>query len=551
MIMADVIIVGGFSGYGESQSFALESPFLLKKDGVFCDVPGLYRLFIDPELEINPTDVDSPPFVCYALKQLLHNQEITSEMIFYLDAEIVRMKSIFLSNSRSVIFLSTTLISSSLQVLNAIKIIRQYAPDNIILCGGPLVDRSFLIQNILQQNHASIYEPCKADHFFLGDSNDCPTYDKVIFVISDHELSVASRIVHFIQRGNEWKSIYKQFQNSAVLIEHQWQISNEVVISSSILPVINWNIFTDDEIRFSAPIIRSRGCPNRCRFCSFHSLSKYIEKDAGQLKYEIDTLMSRSMRPDFLTFCDDNICYNRFSINSFADTMISLEYGIKWNSFFDARFIDMPMAEKLIQSGCNLLKIGMESADDTILRAMKKPSTTKHYKQAIAALGSVGISVDAYFIVGFPGETTETISSTIDTINSFEIPKFSVNQFMFFPFILAPMSPVFKKNDRDQYQLDGYMRNWKHYTMDSDTAVKMIPNIIQNIITMQPEHGNVEKMLVLQKSTLAQIDLVRGGLIRNRLANGIENDSDWDALKSLIATFKLSESKYRQLPLFV
>ena len=37
----------------------------------------------------------------------------------------------------------------------------------------------------------------------------------------------------------------------------------------------------------------------------------------------------------------------------------------------------------------------------------------------------------------------------------------------------------------------------------------------------------------------------------DRLANGIENDSDRDELKPLIAAFKLSKSNYGKLPLFL
>jgi anaerobic magnesium-protoporphyrin IX monomethyl ester cyclase len=39
-----------------------------------------------------------------------------------------------------------------------------------------------------------------------------------------------------------------------------------------------------------------------------------------------------------------------------------------------------------------------------------------------------------------------------------------------FPFVLSPRSPVYEYELRKQYGLKGYMKNWKHRTMDSEKA---------------------------------------------------------------------------------
>ena len=96
-------------------------------------------------------------------------------------------------------------------------------------------------------------------------------------------------------------------------------------------------------------------------------------------------------------------------------------------------FIDEKLARLMKKSGCLFVKSGIESCDDTILKNMNKPSRVKDYVRAVRALVKYNISMVAFFIVGFPGETKETIENTINAMNSFPCTEQSIHNFLFQP----------------------------------------------------------------------------------------------------------------------
>jgi hypothetical protein len=461
----------------------------------------------------------------------------TAEMVFYLDLETERVAELFKSSCRAV-FLSTTLLPNKQMLKAATAAVRKFAPDAFIVCGGALVDRSWTIRKKLLEEKDELYAPCHSDHLFLGqDADDGCGAD--LFIITDPQLTVASDVLIAIKKGTRVKDIVSSLPNCATFSKGAWSFSSTCIANEPIVPAIRWSRFRKDEMRLTVPLIHSRGCPYRCKFCNFQRISGYIEKGQEDFRREVEELLqAHGDRVSTIHFCDDNFCGTRGTLDRFLETFIDMKSPLDWHSLFDARFIDGPLAEKLRASGCRLLKIGMESADDTILANIAKPCRVKDYQRAVKAMADNGISLDAYFIVGFPGETEDTAKRTVENINRFPVPTHSVNQLVLFGFLLAPLAPVYSRRQRDKYGLSGYMHQWKHNTMDSAKAQSLIPEMMRKITSMQPPYGNVEKMMVRNGHVLAHIDRARGELIRERLATGKENPVYWKEIEGLVAQLK-------------
>ena len=95
--------------------------------------------------------------------------------------------------------------------------------------------------------------------------------------------------------------------------------------------------------------------------------------------------------------------------------------------------------------------------------------------QVIRKLLAAGINCSSYFIFGFPGETGETARCTREFMRSIEHPELEGTlTWSIFPFMLAPLSPIYEPEMRRRYELTGNMQNWKHKTMDSDEARKYV-----------------------------------------------------------------------------
>jgi anaerobic magnesium-protoporphyrin IX monomethyl ester cyclase len=66
------------------------------------------------------------------------------------------------------------------------------------------------------------------------------------------------------------------------------------------------------------------------------------------------------------------------------------------------------------KAGCVRVFFGIESGNDMVLKLMKKQITADKAKQAVIATRNTGIKVGAFFIVGYPGENSETIHDTVN-----------------------------------------------------------------------------------------------------------------------------------------
>ncbi len=57
--------------------------------------------------------------------------------------------------------------------------------------------------------------------------------------------------------------------------------------------------------------------------------------------------------------------------------------------------------------------MGVESGDDDILKAINKDITVDQVRQAVKMIKRAGIPLNAYFILGHPNETKETLRKTV------------------------------------------------------------------------------------------------------------------------------------------
>jgi len=177
----------------------------------------------------------------------------------------------------------------------------------------------------------------------------------------------------------------------------------------------------------------------------------------------------------------------------------------------------------------------MESGDRDILKKMNKETTPEQYIQAVELLNTHGISTQLYFIIGFPGETPQTIKNTVNMINQFQHTGPAINEVVVFPYVLAPLSPVYTPENRGKYNLRGYMSEWEHYTMDSKLAHKYAQDFFFNLEYVYP-HYAMEEFDVLEVSKLKKISQLRSQICKaERLQDSPQIiDHTWRELREAV-----------------
>jgi len=75
--------------------------------------------------------------------------------------------------------------------------------------------------------------------------------------------------------------------------------------------------------------------------------------------------------------------------------------------------LDEELLDLMKDTGLYLISLGIESGSDRILKRMKKGITTARIREFVRMTQKAGIDMAGFFILGFPGETVETIRETI------------------------------------------------------------------------------------------------------------------------------------------
>lgn len=205
------------------------------------------------------------------------------------------------------------------------------------------------------------------------------------------------------------------------------------------------------------------GCPFACAFCSYPTTARgWMTMEAERVRAHLDAI-ARIPGVRQLIFIDDtfNVPKERFK----ALLRILCEYQFEWFSFLRVQYVDEEIVGLMKRSGCRGVYLGVESASDTILANMNKKARRDDFARGVTLLAKYGITALAAFVLGFPGETDETLGEITRFLAENPVPYYSLKEFFY-------MENTKVHAERDHWGLTGMGNNWAHKTMDYQTATR-------------------------------------------------------------------------------
>jgi hypothetical protein len=114
-------------------------------------------------------------------------------------------------------------------------------------------------------------------------------------------------------------------------------------------------------------------------------------------------------------FLDDNLTLDIEHAKRVCEALIQADLGVGWyaNNGIRADRLDRELAQLMKRAGCKGVAIGIESADDDVLKNIKKGESVDQLRRGIITLREAGIPVGGHFIVGLPGDTLEKVEKSI------------------------------------------------------------------------------------------------------------------------------------------
>lgn len=207
-------------------------------------------------------------------------------------------------------------------------------------------------------------------------------------------------------------------------------------------------------------IITTLGCPFSCDFCSrpiFGNL--FRRRDLGSVFEEIEQL--RKLGYDSLWIADDNFTLDIRYLAEFCRRITGS--GMQWSCLSRVTGITRELAQLMKRAGCRRVYLGLETGDPQTLKLMKKQASLEEGRDAVQVFHEAGVEVAAFFIVGYPGETTGSIESTFRMALQLPLDNISFNV----PFPL-PGSPLFERLHAVDTNLDWNEENEVTFVYDSE-----------------------------------------------------------------------------------
>ncbi len=249
-----------------------------------------------------------------------------------------------------------------------------------------------------------------------------------VAVIGEGELTVVDLVRAYEQGGNlsQVKGIAYQ-KDGKIMVNPP----REYIVNLDELPLPAYHLLdmsrylnphlryrTNTKFRREIQLITSRGCPFNCVFCSIHTHMgrRWRAHSVDYVLSHIDHVVHR-YGVQHIHFEDDNLTLDTERFGRILDGLRERGLRISWTTSNGIRAdnLTLPLIQKMKESGCTDLFIGIESGDQEILdNIIGKRLRLENVVKTAAMCQQVDIKVFGFYIIGFPGEKKENMQKTVD-----------------------------------------------------------------------------------------------------------------------------------------
>ena len=386
--------------------------------------------------------------VCY-LASYLKRRGFEVDFVNFFNKEKERLAELLAQKPR-LVAVTTTFYVEPEPAAEVVRFVREHCPDTCVVVGGPYV------QTICDSGHEIAQD-------FVFDRMGADIY------VNDAQGEAA--LAALLQSMDESRNIPnliirdKPVSGRATFIRNPREPENNSMDAEA----IDWDLLPASVYTPTAQMFISRSCPFRCSFCRYPTLAGPVRLAGVEtIERQMQQLKANGVRS--LIFPDDtpNVPVPRFK--AILKMMIENEFGFGWFSNLRCANADEEVFDLLKPSGCKGVFLGIESGDQTILNNMNKRATVEAYRDGIRRLKESDILTYCSFIIGFPGETEETVQNTIRFIQETQPDYYQVHLYYH-----SKQVPI--QEQAAKFGLKGSDYTWQHDTMDWQRAADLVDEV--------------------------------------------------------------------------
>lgn len=212
--------------------------------------------------------------------------------------------------------------------------------------------------------------------------------------------------------------------------------------------------------------ISSTGCFFRCAFCAdpFVYNRRWVALSPERIGEETERLWRRYRFTD-LSFQDETFFTYPKHVTAIAEEFLNRGVQFTWTATLradQAHRISDEMFGQCVRSGLRRVMIGVESGSQQMLDWLTKDITIEQIFEAAEMCVRHNVGAIFPFIVGFPGETDESVRDSLAMIKRLRAmsPEFETPVFYFKPY---PGSRITADVVNNGYQLPSTLEEWADF----------------------------------------------------------------------------------------
>ena len=291
----------------------------------------------------------------------------------------------------------TTTTSVFNSIIGLCKLLKESLPNIPIVLGGPHV--SALPESSLSETGA--------DFVVIGEGEI--TFAELIAALKSNRKDFASidGLAFLDQNHNVWRTQPRQLIEDLDVLPFP---ARDLVDNKLYSPPPTKRV----SLGINTMISTSRGCPFNCGFCSFQVVwgRKTRVRSSQSVVSEIRECIQK-INVTSINFADEYFTAQKKRVLGICNLLRQEGLIVPWVCSSRAAGLDRETLASMKSAGCHEISFGVESGNLEILKLMDKKLDLAEAERVIRLTQSLGITTHASYVLGYPGETVETIKDTI------------------------------------------------------------------------------------------------------------------------------------------
>lgn len=207
-------------------------------------------------------------------------------------------------------------------------------------------------------------------------------------------------------------------------------------------------------------LITGRGCNNACSFCRDPQLMYGYRLRNRSAKFVADEMeYDLKIHPQIreIMFETDTFAADKEHVTEVCEEIIrrGINKKISWSCNMRVN-TDLELLPLMRKSGCRMLMTGFEAGTNEGLRAIRKGGVNIDMAHRYARRAhDLGFTIHGCFMIGVPGETTESARATIDFAKSLPLDTVQITGVAAYP-----GTTLYKWAKENNYLIPGDWREW-------------------------------------------------------------------------------------------